>query len=69
MLLDTYASLKNINKYKLIPWIIFGLQKSVSGKHKSLTNFINKKYPILKEKFHTNCQKIQKFTLYLYEEK
>ena len=36
MLLDTYAPLKIINKYKLKfkskPWIILGLQKSISVK-------------------------------------
>ena len=62
MLLDTYASLKKINKYKLKfkskPWIITsGLQKSIFVKNKLLTNFINKKDPILKEEFHTNYKK------------
>ena len=50
--------LKKINKYKLKfnskPWIILGLQKSVSVRNKLLTNFINKKDPIPKEEFHTN---------------
>ena len=58
MLLDTYAPLKKINKYKLEfkskHWITSGLQKSIFVKNKLLTNFINKKNPILKEKFHTN---------------
>ena len=53
MLLDTYATLKRINKYKLKfkskPWISLGLQKSISVKNKLLTNFINKKDPVLKE--------------------
>ena len=61
MLLDTYAPLKKINKYKLKfkskPWITVGLQKSISVKNKLLTNFINKKDPILKEEFHTNYKK------------
>ena len=61
MLLDTYAPLKKINKYKLKfkskPWITLGLQKSISVKNKLLTNFINKKEPILKEEFHTNYKK------------
>ena len=61
MLLDTYATLKRINKYKLKfkskPWITLGLQKSISVKNKLLTNFINKKDPILKEEFHTNYKK------------
>ena len=38
MLLDTYAPLKRINKYKLKfkskPWIALGLQKSISVKNK-----------------------------------
>ena len=59
VLLDTYAPLKRINKYKMKfkskPWIT--LQKSVSVKNKLLKNFINKKDPILKEEFHTNYRK------------
>ena len=61
MLLDTYAPLKRINKYKLKlkskPWITLGLQKSVSVKDKLLTNFLNKKDPVLKEDFHTKYKK------------
>ena len=61
MLLDTYAPLKRINKYKskfkLKSWKTLRLQKSISVKNKSLTNFINKKDPILKEEFHTNYKK------------
>ena len=61
MLLDTDASLKRINKYKLKfrpkPWITSGLQKSISVKNKLLVNFINKKDSILKEEFHTNYKK------------
>ena len=61
MLLDTYAPLKRINKYKLKfkskPWITLGLQKSISVKNKLFVNFINKKDPILKEEFHTNYKK------------
>ena len=57
MLLDTYAPLKRINKYKLKfkskPWITLGLQKSISVKNKLLTSYINKKDPILKEEFHS----------------
>ena len=57
MLLDTYAPLKRINKYKLKfkskPWITLGLQKSIFAKNKLLKNFINKKDPVLKEEFHT----------------
>ena len=58
MLLDTYATLKRINKYKLKfkskPWITLGLQKSISVKNKLITNYINNGDPILKEEFHTN---------------
>ena len=61
ILLDTYAPLKKVNKYKLKfkskPWITPGLQKSIFVKNKLLTNFINKKDPILKEEFHTNYKK------------
>ena len=61
MLLDTYAPLKRINKYKLKftskPWITLGLLKSISVKNKLLTNFINKKDPVLKEEFHTKYKK------------
>ena len=61
MLSDSYAPLKKINKYKLKfkskPWTTLGLQKSISVKNKFLTNFINKKDPILKEEFHTNHKK------------
>ena len=64
ILLDTYAPLKKINKYKLKfkskPWITPGLQKSIFVKNKLLTNFINKKDPILKEEFHTNYKKYRK---------
>ena len=63
MLLDTYAPLKRINKYKLKfkskPWITLGLQKSIFVKNKLLTNFINKKDPILKEEFHSNYKNIE----------
>ena len=56
MLIDTYAPLKRINKYKLKfkcrPWLILGLQKSIYVKNMLLTNFINKKDPVLKEEFH-----------------
>ena len=61
MLLDTYASLQEINKYKLKfkskPWITPGLQKPIFLKNKLLTNFINKKDPILKEEFHSHYKK------------
>ena len=55
MLLDTYAPLKRINKYKMKfkskPWITLGLQKSISVKNKLLKNLINKKDPVQKRNF------------------
>ena len=64
MLLDTYAPLKRINKYKMKfkskPWTTLDLQKSISVKNKLLKNFISKKDPVLKEKFHTNYKKYRK---------
>ena len=61
MLLETYAPLKRVKKYKLKfkskPWITLGLQKSISVKNKLLTNFINRKDPVLKEECHTNYRK------------
>ena len=59
MLLDAYALLKIINKYKLKfkpkPWITLGFQKSVNYTN-LIKNFINKG-PILKGQFHTNYNK------------
>ena len=59
MLLDTSVSLERINKYKLKyqanSWITLDFKKSV--KTKLLTNFINKKNPVLKEEFHTKYKK------------
>ena len=61
MLLDTYTPLRRINKYKSRfkskPWMTLGLQKSVSLKNKLFKNFNNKKDPVLKEEFHSNCRK------------
>ena len=61
MLLDTYARLKRVKKYKLKfkskPWTTLGLQKSISVKNKLFTNFISKNDPILKEECHTNYKK------------
>ena len=60
MLIDTYAPLKRINKYKLKfkpkPWITFDLQKSISVKNNLLTNVISKKDLVLKEEFHIKCK-------------
>ena len=62
ILLDTYAPLKRVKKYKLKfkskPWITLGLQKSISMKNKLLTNFINKKDPILKYRYFEKNWKI-----------
>ena len=44
-------------KFKSRPRISLDLQKSISVKNKLLTNFINKKDPILKEEFDTNYKK------------
>ena len=47
MLLDTFAPLKRITKYKLkfksTPWLMLGLQKPLSAKNKLLSDFISKK--------------------------
>ena len=64
MLLDTYAPLKRVKKCKLKfkskTWITLGLQKSISVKNKLLTNFINKKDPIIKGECHTDYKKYRK---------
>ena len=61
MLLDTYAPLNRVKKFKLKfkpkPRITLGLQKSIVVKNKLLTNFIYKKDPILKEECHTIYKK------------
>ena len=58
MLLDTYAPLKRVNKYKLKfkskPWMTLILQKSISVRKKLLKDLIYKKDPVLKDKFYTN---------------
>ena len=60
MLLDSYAPLKKYKlKFKSKPWITLGLQKSTSVKSKLLTNFINKKDPILKEECHITTKNIE----------
>ena len=55
-MLDTFAPLKRIYKYKLRlrskPWITLGLQKSISVKNKLLNKFNNKEDTILKEEIH-----------------
>ena len=66
ILLDSYAPLKRINKYRMKfkskPWITLGLQKSISVKNKLLKNLINKKDPVLKEEFHTNYENIETYS-------
>ena len=46
-------------KSKSKPWITLGLQKSISVKNKLLTNFINKKDPILKVEFTLTTKNIE----------
>ena len=60
MLLDTYAPLKRINKYKAK----FQSKPSINL-NKILKDLINKKDLILKKEFHTNYKK---YTLHPYEE-
>ena len=63
MLLDTSAPLKRINVYKLKfkskSLITLGNLRltKINICEKEITNFINKKDPILKEQFHTNYKK------------
>ena len=60
ILLDTYALLEIIDKYKLRfnykPWKTLGLQKSISIKNKVLTKFISTNDPILKGETHIECK-------------
>ena len=59
-LLDTYASLKKINKYNLRfrfkPWKTLGLQKLISVKNKLFTKFTIRKHPTLKEETRIECK-------------
>ena len=61
ILLDTYATLERINKYKLRfkfkPQITLSLQNSISVENKLLTKFINVKHLILKEGTHITHKK------------
>ena len=61
-LLDTYALLKRIDKYKLRfkskTWITLGLQKSISIKNKFLTKFVNTKHPIKIHIEHKNYRNL-----------
>ena len=70
MLLDTYAPIERINKYKLKfkskIWITSGLQKLISVINKLLTHFINKKDPIVKKKIHTNYKDIEIYSSLLW---
>ena len=64
-LLSNYAPLKKNNKDKLKfrskPWIITGLQKSISVKNKFLTNFIKKKDPAKKQNFICNTKNTETY--------
>ena len=61
MLLVTYVPLKRVKicklKFKSKHSMTLGFQKSIFMKNKLLTNFINKKDPIIKEECHTNYKK------------
>ena len=65
MLLDTYASLKRINKYKMKfkskPWTTLGLQKSISVKNRLL--LLNKK---LKKNIRASSKKIKCYRMELF---
>ena len=63
MLLDTYAPVKNKYKLKFKFKPIFK-SKSIFVKNKLLTNFINKKDPILKEEFYTNSLTAKNIEIY-----
>ena len=54
-------------KFKSEPWITLDLQKSISVKNKLLTDFINKKDPILKEECQTNYKKYRNLLFTLME--
>ena len=73
MLLDTYASLKRNNNYKLKfsskPRVTLGLPKSISVKNKLFVNFINKKNPILKDEFYNNYKKYKNFLFTLMKKR
>ena len=70
-LLNKYAPFKKVSKYKVKfrtkPWITFGIQKSISVKHKE--KFINKKDPQIKAECHEKYKKIQKPPLHTTEGK
>ena len=55
-MLNKYAPLKKVNKYKFRfkkkPWITSGIQKSIYIKNKLLKKFINKKDPQIRFVFH-----------------
>ena len=64
ILLDIYASLIKINKFKLRfrfkPWKILGLQKLISVKNKLFTKFTNRKHPTLNEQTRIECKNYSK---------
>ena len=65
MLLDTYAPLKRVNKYKMKfkskPWITLGLQKSMSMKNKLLKNSLIRKTLYQKRNFTLTTKNIEPY--------
>ena len=72
-LLNKYAPFKKISKYKLKfkvkPWITFGIQNSISVKNKLLKKFINKKDPQIKAECHEKYKKCRNLSTLLKESK
>ena len=66
MLLDTYAPLKRVNKYKMKfkskPWITLGLQKSMSMKNKLLKNSLIRKTLYQKRNFTLTTKNIEPYS-------
>ena len=71
-LLDKYAPFKKVSKYKLKfktkPWIIFGIQTSISVKNKILKKFINKKDLQMKADCHEKYKKYRNLLSTLMKE-
>ena len=72
-MLDTFAPLKTIYKYKLRlrsePWIALGLQKSISVKNKLLNKFNNKEDTILKEEIHIKYKNYEELSTLIKKSK
>ena len=66
MLLDTYAPLKRVNKYKMKfkskTWITLGLQKSMSMKNKLLKNSLIRKTLYQKRNFTLTTKNIEPYS-------